>query len=247
MHMHMPLSLCERCAKKTERPSLAWLFCAGVDMLCCSAGLHTRQCARGASRSFLIRARMLHLFLFMCVCVCLSSVASRLCFAPRAHRVQKAMGKANGEAGHSNMLYIRVAAFASRLSAQDRDTCCLIYDEINTVGDLAFKIVNGEYVFYGLVSESIREALFIPPKGATVEEALKAKQATHALVFQVTTISAAKFRFVCGIHPVASLTAVVLEQLFWETVKNLYLVCCITIVASITSVLHSTKRCLIPS
>ena len=144
------------------------------------------------------------------------------------------MGKANGEAGHSDMLYNRVANFASRLSDQDRDTCCLIYDEINTVGDLAFKIINGEYVFYGLVSESIRAALFIPPKGATIEEALKAKQATHALVFQVTTLSAAKFRFVCGIHPVASLTSVVLEQLFWETVKNLYLMCCITIVVAVS-------------
>ena len=144
------------------------------------------------------------------------------------------MGKACGEAGHSDMLYNRVANFASRLSDQDRDTCCLIYDEINTVGDLAFKIINGEYVFYGLVSESIRAALFIPPKGATVDEALKAKQATHALVFQVTTLSAAKFRFVCGIHPVASLTSVVLEQLFWETVKNLYLMCCITIVVAVS-------------
>ena len=72
------------------------------------------------------------------------------------------MGKACGEAGHSDMLYNRVANFASRLSDQDRDTCCLIYDEINTVGDLAFKIINGEYVFYGLVSESIRRTLFIP-------------------------------------------------------------------------------------
>jgi hypothetical protein len=151
-----------------------------------------------------------------------------------SHRVQKEMGNANGEAGHSDMLYNRVANFASRLSDQDRDTCCLIYDEINTVGDLAFKIVNGEYVFYGLVSESIRTALFIPPKGATVEEALKAKQATHALVFQVTTLSAVKFRFVCGIHPVASLTSVVLEQLFWETVKNLYFMCCITIVVAVS-------------
>ena len=94
----------------------------------------------------------------------------------------------------------------------------LIFDEINVVGELAFKIMNGEYVFYGLISESIRATLFIPPKGASLEERLKAKQATHALVFQVTTISDTKFRRVCGIHPVAGLTAAVLNQLFWETV-----------------------------
>ena len=132
------------------------------------------------------------------------------------------------------MLYNRVAAAASHLSAQDRDTCCLIYDEINTVGDLAFKIVNCEYVFYGLVPDAIRAALFIPPKDASIDEALKAKQATHALVFQVTTLSAQKFRFVCGIHPVAGLTSVVLEQLFWETVKHLYFMCCITIVVAVS-------------
>ena len=66
------------------------------------------------------------------------------CVAIYAHRVQKEMGKACGEAGHSDMLYNRVANFASRLSNQDRNTCCLIYDEINTVGDLAFKIIKDE-------------------------------------------------------------------------------------------------------
>ena len=70
------------------------------------------------------------------------------CVAIYAHRVQKELGKANGEAGHSDMLYNRVAAFASHLSAQDRDTCCLIYDEINKNLD-ALEVMPGSTAVVG--------------------------------------------------------------------------------------------------
>ena len=106
------------------------------------------------------------------------------------------------------------------------------------MGDLAFKIANGEYTFYGLVSPEVRASLFVVPKGASIvshiEEQLKAKQATHALVFQVTTVTgSSNFKRVCGIHPVAGLTAVVLDQLFWETVCKLQTISKLTIVAAV--------------
>ena len=125
---------------------------------------------------------------------------------PHERTVEKHSGAAHSEAGHSERLYRGVGEAAKQLPEQARESCALIFDEINVVGDLAFKVLNGEYTFYGLVSDEIRAALFVPPKGASVEEQLKAKQATHALVFQVTTISDTKFRRVCGVHPVAACT-----------------------------------------
>ena len=151
---------------------------------------------------------------------------------PGVTTIKEHMGKVNGEAGHSNVLYSGIREAAKSVSEQDRRSCALIFDEINVVGDLAFKIVNGEYHFFGLVSEELRAQLFTGPPSGTIEEQLKAKQATHALVFQVTTIAAGSFKRVCGIHPVTRLNAAMLDQLFWETVHRLQ-VSGITIVAAI--------------
>lgn len=153
---------------------------------------------------------------------------------PHERTLEKHEGKVNGEAGHSDFLYRKIGDAAAALKPQNRASCALIFDEINVVGDLAFKIHNGEYTFFGLVSEDIRARLFAPPPSGPVDERLKAKQATHALVFQVTTITTSvSFKRVCGIHPVARLNAATLDQLFWETVERLQRLSGLIIVAAI--------------
>merc|ERR1712023_570406 len=62
----------------------------------------------------------------------------------------------------------------------------LIFDEISLVGELAFKIIKGEYVYMGMVDEMESKPLF-GKRAATADEValLKSKVATHALVFQI--------------------------------------------------------------
>ena len=104
----------------------------------------------------------------------------------------------------------------------------LIFDEISLVGELAFKVVNGEYMFFGLKDELELDALFgtsglqtSEDRSAADREALKSTIATHALVFQVAELgetSKPRWRRIVGIHAVNNLTAEKLHILFHDTV-----------------------------
>lgn len=54
--------------------------------------------------------------------------------------------------------------------------------------------------------------------------AVGAALATHALVFQITGIGrdGKRIQRVVGVHPVSTCTALLLDELFWETVSHLY-------------------------
>ena len=83
---------------------------------------------------------------------------------PHPRTIEKELGKANSETGHSRMLLERIREWAKLLSSQDRESMALLFDEINAVGDLAFKILNGEYVFYRLAHQcNQRPRLFCLP------------------------------------------------------------------------------------
>mmetsp|Transcript_26561 Transcript_26561/g.85842 ORF Transcript_26561/g.85842 Transcript_26561/m.85842 type:complete len:96 (-) Transcript_26561:552-839(-) len=53
--------------------------------------------------------------------------------------------------------------------------------------------------------------------------AVGAALATHALVFQITGIGrdGKRIQRVVGVHPVSTCTALLLDELFWETVSHL--------------------------
>ena len=70
------------------------------------------------------------------------------------------------------------------LSEQQREMA-LIFDEINVCGELAFKVVNGEYHFFGLVDDELRSRLFGTTQDVDIKEQLTQQVASHALVFQV--------------------------------------------------------------
>jgi hypothetical protein len=90
---------------------------------------------------------------------------------------------------------------------------------------LAFKIVNNEYVFMGMVDNNDPQPLFGQRLATASEVAvLKGVMATHALVFQVAELGEStrpRFRRIVGIHAVTTLTAEQLNVLFWETVGRL--------------------------
>ena len=61
----------------------------------------------------------------------------------------------------------------------------LIFDEINVCGELAFKIVNGEYHFFGLIDAEMRPKMFGSPSPTVdISEHLQNQIASHALIFQ---------------------------------------------------------------
>ena len=77
---------------------------------------------------------------------------------------------------------------SSGLSEREREMV-LIFDEINVCGELAFKIVKGEYHFFGLVDDEFRAQMFgAPAQTLDVKAHLQAQVATHALVFQVPSM-----------------------------------------------------------
>merc|ERR1712072_806924 len=108
----------------------------------------------------------------------------------------------------------------------------LLFDEINIVGDVAFKVVRGEYRFFGFIdvdtTASSVNLYGAGPKEISRAEHVKRQIATHALVFQVAELSGEtkplRFRQVVGVHGVTSLNADILDHLFWDTVRNLHLI-----------------------
>ena len=111
------------------------------------------------------------------------------------------------------------------------------------VGELAFKVVNGEYTFFGLKDELELDALFgtsglqtSEDRSAAEREALKSTIATHALVFQVAELgetSKPRWRRIVGIHAVNNLTAEKLHVLFHDTVANLWEDCGLQVVNAV--------------
>ena len=84
----------------------------------------------------------------------------------------------------------------------------------------------GKYEFAGLAPPAAVATLFPDKNGTagTAAERVSAELATHALVFQYTTIGRDGRRLphrVVGIHPVRNLNADLLHELFWETIYHL--------------------------
>ena len=150
----------------------------------------------------------------------------------RAARVQATSGESM-ELMES--LKKRVSAFPPH-----RREMALLFDEINILGDVAFKIIKGQYRFFGFIdAQSHPSELYVgEQKEISHTEYMKKQVATHALVFQVAELSGentpTRFRQVVGMHAVTNLNAVLLDRLFWRTVRNLYLHADVTIVATIS-------------
>lgn len=69
----------------------------------------------------------------------------------------------------------------------DQRDIVLLWDEINTIGVISFKVIKGRYQFYGLSDRPNPAQLFRDPKAKPQSRgaALEGLRATHALVFQV--------------------------------------------------------------
>jgi len=154
----------------------------------------------------------------------------------RAARVQAASGE-------SKQLMAELKKRLAGLSPAQREMA-LLFDEINIVGDVAFKIIKGEYRFFGFVDTdnlSTPQLYVTEQKKMSHKEYMKRQVATHALVFQVTELSGeitgsnpTRLRQVVGMHAVTNLNARTLNRLFWRTVRNLYLLADVTIVVNIS-------------
>ena len=116
----------------------------------------------------------------------------------------------------------------------------LLFDEINILGDIAFKIIKGQYRFFGFIdAQSHPSELYVDvQKEISHAEYVKKQVATHALVFQVAELSGeatpSSLRQVVGMHAVTNLNAVTLNRLFWRTVRNLYLQAGVKVVVNIS-------------
>ena len=157
---------------------------------------------------------------------------------PVADTCRRRAAKVQATSGECKELFERLKTRTRGFSPARREMA-LLFDEINIVGTVAFKIQNGEWKFYGFVDiESYASELYVTqPKEVSHSEYMKKQVATHALVFQVAELSGEgvpRFRQVVGIHGVTSLNAKMLHRLFWRTVRNLYLHSDITIVVNIS-------------
>ena len=161
---------------------------------------------------------------------------------PCADTCRKRAARLQATSGECKELFDRLKKRTEGFSPARREMA-LLFDEINIVGDIAFKIQNGEWRFYGFVDiESYASELYVSkPKDVTHAEYMKKQVATHALVFQVAELSGEgsseggpRLRQVVGIHGVTNLNAKMLNRLFWRTVRNLYLLSDITIVVNIS-------------
>ena len=159
---------------------------------------------------------------------------------PNPDTCRKRAATASAASGEYRELYDSLKERLHGLPPHTREMA-LLFDEINIVGDVAFKIVNGEYRFFGFIDvDGAASNMFgAPPKEITRSEHLKRQVATHALVFQVAELSGEtlssniRFRQVVGVHGVTNLNASMLHKLFWRTVRNLHFWSDVCVVVSI--------------
>ena len=111
---------------------------------------------------------------------------------PTADHLRRRAAQVGSATGHDLARYDRIGAALDELKLEGGSReVVLLFDEINVVGNIAFKIVNGKYELYGLIDtvEADERVFHGPPKAdATAsEEPFDGHEllATHALVFQV--------------------------------------------------------------
>lgn len=118
-----------------------------------------------------------------------------------------------------------------KVPVEMRDVC-LIWDEVNLVGQLAFRVIGKTYHWYGIVDDARADVCFKPklksPK--TLEEKVQGLKATHVLVLQaailhnVTSYSAEKaLRRAVGMYAVANMVAEQADEIVWCVVAHLKL------------------------
>ena len=64
---------------------------------------------------------------------------------------------------------------------------CLIWDEVNLLGKLAFRVIGNKYHFFGIVDDTRADACFKPKPGKapkTADDKIRDLKATHLLVLQ---------------------------------------------------------------
>ena len=149
---------------------------------------------------------------------------------PHADTVRKRAATANLTSGECVALYEQLRDRVAGLPPHQREMA-LLFDEINIVGDVAFKVVQGEYQFFGFIDTGFTTPNLYgqTPEKVSRTDYLKRQVATHALVFQVAELSGQsesenlRLRQVVGVYGVCDLNAVTLDELFWQTVRNLHL------------------------
>ena len=160
---------------------------------------------------------------------------------PHADTCRQRAARTQVHSGDCPELYETLRTRVAQLPAHRREMA-LLFDEINIVGDVAFKIVNKEYEFFGFIDcEAATPNIYAKetenPTPIPRAEHIKRQIATHALVFQVAELSGLtqplRFRQVVGIHGVTSLNADILDTLFWQTVRNLHFIADVRVVVSI--------------
>ena len=146
---------------------------------------------------------------------------------PHPDTVRKRASRVHASSGECRALYDTLRTRLEGVPAAQREMA-LLFDEINIAGDVAFKVVNGEYRFFGFIDvDAATPNLYgKEPKEISREAYIKEHVATHALVFQVAELSGQtepiRFRQVVAVYGVTSLNAFKLDELFWEVVQNLH-------------------------
>ena len=107
-------------------------------------------------------------------------------YLPSAERLRTLQRAKGGATGQDDALYSELAEVLEGREGDERDVV-LLWDEINTIGVISFKVIKGRYQFYGLSDRPNPPQLFRDPKAKPLSRgaALEGLRATHALVFQV--------------------------------------------------------------
>ena len=107
-------------------------------------------------------------------------------------RLQRAQG---GQTGDDPELYAEFKKDLEGATGAGREVI-LLWDEINLIGHIAFRIVKGKYQFFGLCDKPCAHLLYRDPKAKpqTLSSKLDSMKASHALVFMVCVSRAADHR-----------------------------------------------------
>ena len=109
---------------------------------------------------------------------------------PHPDTVRKYVAHDVSTPGHDRVRYEELGESGATKGWTDEERQFILkHDEINTYYGLAWRKVGDSYQFHGLASKSTLDELFPTPKStASIDEQIGAQLATHALVFQITSV-----------------------------------------------------------
>ena len=154
--------------------------------------------------------------------------SGQMLLLPHPDTIRKRCAAHYARPGNDDDRYETIRSEMAEFSEIDRNVA-VKFDEINTRADLVWKERGGEFELFGLAEVIIGSRMY---GDSTAEPTITDKVSTHALAFQVESLTR-KYRRICAIFPVSRLDAAGVNHFWWSVVRRLTHLCSLRVRAAV--------------